>query len=303
MKTFRYDTSARWFKGNTHIHSVASDGGCTFSEIADLYAAAGFDFLFRTDHWVASDTPSDTGSYPLRWLDGIELDGCDATGAFFHVVCLGKVEGIDRDAGFETALRAAREQGALTVLAHPHWSGNSRSDCLRWQFDGVEVYNHVCRWLNGKSDGLIHWDAALMRDPLTLAFAADDAHMRPDDRGWNGGWIWINAPDCTAGAVMKAIRDGNFYSSCGPELRSIRFEEGELVVETSPVRFARLVGPGPNGRPAGSFDGDLIETIRFRVPEDWQYVYLEVEDAQGRRAWTNSLFKTDAPESQASSRG
>jgi len=31
----------------------------------------------------------------------------------------------------------------------------------------------------------------------------------------------------------------------------------------------------------------------MRVPDDWQYVYVEVEDDNGRRAWTNNLFVDD----------
>jgi len=290
MRPFRYSTSGRWFKGNTHIHSTASDGGKTLAELAELYASAGYDFLFRTDHWIASDAAADTTSYPLLWVDGIELDGHDATGAYFHVVCLGKVEGICRDDGFEAALRTARAQGAITILAHPHWTGNSLQDCLRWEFDGVEIYNHVCHWLNGKSGGLVHWDAALMRNPETLAFAADDAHLRPEHPGWNGGWIVVNARDRTAEAIIGAIRQGNFYSSQGPEMRAIALEDDLLTVQTSPVQFARLVGPGGNGMRLGSFEGPPVETIRFQVPRDWRYAYLEVEDIAGRRAWTNSLF-------------
>ena len=102
---FRYDTSGQWLKGNTHIHSTASDGGKTFAEIADMYAPAGYDFLFRTDHWVPSDAAGDGETYPLLWLDGIELDGEDTEGAYFHVVCLGKVKGVAREAGLVQAMK------------------------------------------------------------------------------------------------------------------------------------------------------------------------------------------------------
>jgi hypothetical protein len=57
--TFRYDTTKRWLKGNTHIHSNASDAGRSFGEIATIYAGGGYDFLFRTDHWVGSDVAAD----------------------------------------------------------------------------------------------------------------------------------------------------------------------------------------------------------------------------------------------------
>jgi len=120
----RYNTAGTWFKGNTHIHSTESDGGKTFPELAELYASAGYDFLFRTDHWVTSDTASDATAAPLLWIDGVELDGHDPTGAYFHIVCLGRLEGIQREDGLVGALEKAKAQGALLVMAHPHWSGN-----------------------------------------------------------------------------------------------------------------------------------------------------------------------------------
>ncbi len=286
----RYDTSGFWFKGNTHIHSQESDGGKTFLELADLYASAGYDFLFRTDHWVASDTKSDKTSYPLLWIDGIELDGHDRTGTYLHVVCLGKVENMVRENGFEESLRTAKEQGVITILAHPFWLGNSLDDFLRWEFDGVEIYNHVCHWVNGKSNGMVHWDAALMTHPETLALAVDDAHLKPEHPGWNGGWVMVNAPECSPDSILEAIRKGNFYSSCGPEIFSIVLDGNNLQVETSPVQFARLVGPHYMGLRLGSFEGDPIEKLSFQIPPQWKYCYLEIEDNRGRRAWTNSFF-------------
>jgi len=73
VPAFRYDTSGAWYKGNAHIHSTASDGGKTFPELAQMYAGEGYDFLVRTDHWVASDAEADAEEYPLVWLDGSVL--------------------------------------------------------------------------------------------------------------------------------------------------------------------------------------------------------------------------------------
>ena len=290
MKIFRYDTSGRWLKGNTHIHSTASDGGKTFPEIAELYSAAGYDFLFRTDHWAASDCAGDGADYPLLWLDGIEIDGQDQTGSSFHTVCLGRVAGIRKEEGFEAGLASARRQGAVLIAAHPFWMGNSFEDCLRWDFDGVEVYNHVCRWLNGKSGALPHWNAMLGKNPNTLAFSADDAHLSENHPGWNGGWIMVNAKHCAAEGIMESIRRGNFYSSCGPVIESISMEQNVLRLKTSPVQFARLAGSGSRGSRLGSFGGDRMTEINFEIPSDWEYAYVEIEDENGLRAWTNGLF-------------
>ena len=291
MRRFRYDTWGTWYRGNVHLHSTASDGQCAFRELAQLYADAGYDFLVRTDHWVASDTRKDTEAHPLLWLDGIELDGVDRTAALMHVLCIGRVEGIRPEDGLDEGIRQAREQGALCVLAHPTWSANGLDDTRRWDLDGVEVYNHVCSWLNGKSDGLAHWNHALRKKADTLAFAVDDTHRRPACDGWRGGWICVNAPDRRPDSLLQAMRRGNFYASCGPEIRDLRLEGGTLRLETSPVRFVRLAGPGPSGMRVGSWEGELRTETRLTLPGEWDYMYVELEDERGRRAWTNTLFR------------
>ncbi len=291
-KSFRYNTAGHWFKGNTHIHSIASDGEMSIPEIAELYSTAQYDFIFCTDHWVSSDVAK-TWNPPLLLLDGIELDGRDNTGAFFHVVCLGKTNGITQEEGFESAMQKAREQNAILVLAHPHWSGNSLEDANRWDFDGVELYNHVCRWLNGKSDGLTHWDAMLKKNPDTLGFSVDDAHLKPGHPGWNGGWIIVNASELSKEAIFSAIKHGNFYSSCGPEFKSITFDSKFLHIESTPVQFIRLVGPAYCGWRVGSFDGQLLTQASVEIPMDWTHIYIELEDKEGKRAWSNTLFVTD----------
>ena len=162
---------------------------------------------------------------------------------------------------------------------------------MRIQCDAVEVYNDVCRWMNGKGDGSVYWTAMLARNPDTLGFAADDAHLRPDHPGWNGGWIMVNAAALTRDAILAAIRAGNFYSTCGPEIHAIESDGAAVHVRTSPARTVRLVGPAWNWQRAGNLEGALMIEATLPLPPDWPYVWLEVEDAQGRRAWTNPLFR------------
>lgn len=286
---FRYNTHNNWYKGNTHLHSTASDGGKTSSELACMYAGAGYDFLFRADHWVSSAVAADDEDFSLLWMDGVELDGRDAGGVYYHVVCLGTFTGITREMGLLAAMASARAQGGLLILAHPQWTGNTFDDALRWNFDGVEVYNHVCHWLNGKGDGRAYWNAMLAKQPRTLGLACDDAHIRPEHPGWNGGWIVVNAQELSRPAIMDAIRAGNFYSSTGPDFHAITCQNSTITIQTSPVQFARFVGPAYRGKRIGGFEGHLFTEAVFDIPPDWAYAYLEIEDAQGHRAWTNVL--------------
>ncbi len=290
MATPRYLMMDAWFKGNTHIHSTASDGGWSFQQLADGYAGAGYHFLVRTDHWVPSAASGADGGNPLLWLDGIELDGFDDLGSFYHVVALGHFEGIQREMGFPAALAAVREQAGLLILAHPFWTGNAFEEARRWGFQGVEIYNHVCHWLNGKGDGLAYWHAMLANAPGTLGFACDDAHIRPEHPGWNGGWVMVQAAELSAKALMEGLRAGRFYSSTGPVFERIACDGERVTVVTSPVRFIRLVGPTSHGMRMGSFEDSLLCEATFDLPSDWPYAYVEIEDIGGRRAWTNTLM-------------
>ncbi len=303
MNRFRYQQSGRWYRGNTHLHSVASDGSKTFAELADLYSGAGYDFLFRTDHWVCSEVGNDVEASPLLWMDGIEIDGRDALGANYHVVCLGTLKGLDREIGFQAALDSARDQGSLLILAHPRWIGNSIEEALRHGFHGVEVYNNTCRQLNGKGSAGFHWDQMLKADPSALGLAADDVHFQPHCPEWKGGWIVVRAPRLDAISILRSIRDGNFYSSTGPSIHEISFNGQFVRVKTSPVKAIRLVGDGTNGDstgrlgnepgPNGSYETDsngLIVEASFALSDDWPYSYFEIEDEQEKTAWTNALF-------------
>jgi hypothetical protein len=287
----------RWFKGNTHIHSTASDGGKSFDELAAMYRRVGYDFLFRTDHWVCSTTSETAAPDELLWLNGNELDGCDHSGSAYHVICLGTVTDLDRQKlGLVGAMESARRQGAILILAHPLWMGNSLEDATRYAFHGVELYNHVCGGINGKSRSDAHAHAMLARNPSTLLLAADDTHLSHKHPGWNGGWIKIWAPERTRDAILAAIRNGAFYSSCGPDILGLECDGATLHVTTSPVRYIRLVGPSScSGRP-DTHDGTLITSASVRWPTDsnaWAYAFLEIEDADGKRAWTSNLLRRE----------
>lgn len=290
MSFFRYEGVTHWYKGQCHAHSIASDGAKTISELAEMYAAAGHSFLFVTDHWKRMDALRSPNGAPLLLLDGMEFDGCDRGGHYYHVVCLGRCEGISEKHDLEDAMQKAREQSCLLILAHPYWSGNDVADAIAHPFDGVEIYNHAAACDTGRSCGLLYWDKMLDHAPKTLGLAVDDIHATVTNSVWGGGWIAVAAKERTEKAILRAIAEGRFYASCGPEIQTIRREEGNLVLETSPVAAIRLVGPAWNAQRVVAREGSTITEARFVLPKGWPWMRVELEDIYGRRAWTNALF-------------
>jgi len=59
-----------------------------------------------------------------------------------------------------------------------------------------------------------------------------------------------------------------------------------------PTYGAHLIknGKGGQGICTGNYGGELIQDLTIPAPEEWPFVYFEIEDAAGRRAWTNNLF-------------
>lgn len=290
---FRYDCSGKWFKGNLHMHTTRSDGGLTLQEAASFYADAGYDFVCITDHMVPFVAGEHDDKRPLLVLDGVEIHGEDDRGVLFHAVCIGNVRGINVDMSFMEALEKARAQECFLIWAHPHWSSNLVADGLRHGFDGIEVCNYMSQIGQGKGIGSFHWDLILEKhDPDFLAFAVDDAHFFPGIPAEPGAWVMVNAPELSREAIMAAIRAGNFYSSTGPSFTSIAIEKGNrLVVETSPIVHARLIGPRELAKWRNALGKEPMTDTHFRIPADWSYARLEIEDAFGKTAWTNPLLK------------
>lgn len=289
---FRYDCSGEWFKGNIHMHTTLSDGGLTMPAAARFYAERGYDFIAITDHRVPFVGAESDDEFPLMVLDGIELDGEDDEGSYYHAVCIGNVGGVTPDMGFTQALEKARSQGSFLIWAHPHWSFNTVAEGMRHDFDGIEVYNSGSQIAYGNGYGTFHWDMILRERPGMLGFATDDAHFFEAAPLEGNGWIMVNAPEPSEEAIMASIREGNFYSSGGPEFKSITIESGNRVVaETSPVEHARLIGPLAKHKYKGAFDRDPMTHTHFRIPDDWAFARLEIEDSNGRTAWSNPLLR------------
>ncbi len=288
---FRYDCSGKWFKGNLHMHTSRSDGHLNLAEASAYYIERGYDFISITDHMVPFIGAELGDQLPIMILDGIELSGKDDQGSNCHVVCIGGVDGISKDMTLMEALEKARSQGSFLIWAHPHWSGNTVADVLRHEFHGIEVYNHLCEIAYGKGNGAFHWDSVLEQQPDMLGLATDDNHFHEGFPPQVGGWIMVNAPELSPEAIMASIRKGNFYSSCSPDFKSIYIEKGNRVVaETSPIVHARLIGPATKGKWRAEVDERNMTKTNFAIPDDWAFAHLEIEDAFGKKAWSNPLL-------------
>jgi len=98
----------------------------------------------------------------------------------------------------------------------------------------------------------------------------------------------VKAASLTLESLMNALRNGLFYSSNGPELFDVNFQDGFIRVKSSPARVISFIANTALGERFTAQDRPICEAdYKMRGLE--RYVRIEVEDEIGRTAWTNPI--------------
>jgi len=289
----------RWYRGNCHTHSTLSDCDETPERVVAAYEKAGYDFLVMTDHFRVHPDIRALLNGKILVINGIELHPPTekrAPAGPHHIVGIGvdatpPMERVEKRT-VSDAIRWVKRRGGIAIYAHPYWSGHDVEHMKEGRSAfGVEVYNHACEAMRGLGDSSIHLDQALTAGLPWRVFAVDDTHRMARDAF--GGWIMVKAQRLTEEAILAAIRRGQFYASAGPVLRSVSLRRGILSVVCSPVVKIAWHCEGPFGTVLHAVRRPLT---RARVPvsdgmKRSRYLRLEVTDAQGRKAWTNPIYR------------
>jgi hypothetical protein len=294
-----------WLRCALHAHTTNSDGELSPGELVRHYEAAGFDVLAITDHWVRTAQPPGDR---LLVLPGTELDAAlGRNGGYAHLLALG----IDADPeppaeefpGLPETAEWISASGGVPYIAHTYWSGLRPEEFeFCGEILGLEVYNAGCELEVGRGLASLHWDEVLERGRLCFGIATDDSHHPGYDSAL--AWVWARCRERSAEAVLTALREGSFYSSTGPEIRELAVDDETIEIRCSPARSVTLLAGRAKGarvNAGGSgyvYRGEILETdeageitaARLERPRRAPYGRLEIEDGQGRTAWTNPLW-------------
>ena len=283
-----FTADGQWFKGNLHTHTTESDGSMSPQDTADAYREAGYDFIAITDHEKVTDV-SGLSQNDFLVMPGTELGvGAAELGQPYHVVCLGVTQRPDpaQCGALGDVIAATRGLGGEAHVAHPYWSGLTCKDLLGHEhLLGIEVYNTTCDVSIGKGHSAVQWDDLLARGEAPLGLAVDDMHHHPSDS--MQGWIMLRAEALEQEAVMAALRAGRFYSSMGPNVRTVELSGDTLHVSCSPVARINFICAVSRGRCAFAEDGNTITEASLTLSGAEGYVRVECIDERGRMAWTN----------------
>lgn len=296
-----FDGPGRFFRGNLHTHSTRSDGRHPPATVCSTYRDAGYDFIALTDHFLPVYDFPVTDTRPFRDETFTTLLGAEVhvratgLGEAWHLLVVGLPPDFTPTLPDESAAALARRcaaAGAFVGIVHPAWYGLTAEDAAGIDSaHAVEIYNHTSAVKHDRGDGSSLLDQLLARGHRLHAFASDDAHFHIDDAF--GGWTMVKAQRLTPEALLEALKAGRHYSSQGPHIHAIQYDEAEVVIECSPATSVMALGRGSR---AADVHGDGLERaiLPLGAFKGCGYFRLVVRDAAGRRAWSNPLWLADA---------
>ena len=301
-------TALRWYKGNTHTHTLNSDGDSTPDEVVRWYREHGYQFLVLTDHnyltsvdglnalhgatdkflVVRGEEVTSSVSGKAVHVNGLNLDTLvkQSTAASVVAATQENVDGI-------------RKASGVPHINHPNFTwAMTADDLLQVQRTRLfEIFNghpQVNNEGGGGSPGLEEiWDRLLTSGRLMYGVAVDDAHhfRRPGDplaSGPGRGWIYVRSDRLESRAIVEAMERGEFYASTGVELASYQATTTSIALAIKPTAYSkyRVQFIGKGGRVLTE-STDPTATYTFKGDEG--YVRARVLESNGYMAWTQPV--------------
>jgi hypothetical protein len=286
----------RFWKGNIHTHSNASDGVRTPEEVCATYREAGYDFLALTDHFLAKYSFPIVDTRPFRThgfttILGAELHApATALGEMWHILAVGLPSDFAPTAAGETGPQLAARAiaaGAFVAIPHPGWYALTTADANSLEgAHAVEVYNHTSQLRTERGDGVYLADQLLAEGRRVTLIAVDDAHFVCPDAF--GGWVMVKARANEPDALLAALKAGQFYATQGPAIHDITWEEDSVEITCSPAASIMVLGRGSR---AAQSVAPFQTRARLSIAalRAGGFARVVVADAQGRRAWSNPI--------------
>jgi hypothetical protein len=163
-----------------------------------------------------------------------------------------------------------------------------------------EIYNghpQVNNLGGGGMPGLeAMWDDILSAGMVLFGIAVDDAHnfKTPGDKTKSTpghGWVMVRAANLSAGEILRALEQGDFYASTGVTLRDYSASGSEIKIDIAEDtqsqskytvqfigRWGKILKEVTTNPAVYAFQGEEL------------YVRAKVIESNGKAAWTQPVF-------------
>ncbi len=220
----------RLFKGDLHLHTLASDGVLTVGELAQRALRHGLDFLAITDHnqMVSADS--------LPRLPGMTLiPGIEWTHFRGHANFLGVDKPYDEPffanspEEVQARFQSARERGALITINHPFDElCPFQFDMNALPFDCLEIWNGPMRESNLRAAG--YWHALLTAGKKVPICGGSDYHRDHLFLMPGGPTTAVFALSASPADILAGLKQGHAYVAFAPNAPTLELTAGEALL-------------------------------------------------------------------------
>jgi len=279
------------YKVGLHIHTERSDGHLSYEDAIRHYKEHGYDCVAITDHWRWSENCT---FEEVTVLSGAEynIGGNNGGGSgVYHILGIGCTEEPDcaQTDSANDLVRKIHKKGGIAVLAHPAWSLNTPEMLIALEdVDMTEIYNTVstAHESDRPYSGLII-DMAASRGKIIPIDAADDSHYY-DGTDSCIAYVMVYAKSNSREDIMQALKSGDFYSTLGPYVDIKKDENGNVIINTSPVSkiavHSNIVWANEHVS-----RGEGLTSKVYTPKKGETFVRVEATDADGKTAFSNII--------------
>jgi hypothetical protein len=303
-------TTSRWYKGNTHTHTLKSDGDSSPDDVVRWYREHGYNFVVITDHNVLVGVDrlnADLGSAgEFLVIKGEEISDSTPQGKRIHVNGLDIDQLVMPQRGsnvievLQRNVDAVRAAGGVPHINHPNFDwAISPSDLAQVaNYRLLEIFNAhpaVNNVGDSRRPGVeTVWDVLLTSGQVVYGIAVDDAHHfktpnAPGAAGPGKAWVMVRAEQLSSDAILEALERGEFYASTGVEISELAVKPKRIIVTVNqqPATTYRVQFIGKNGR---LLKEGSSNPARYRIRGSEGYVRVKVIASDGKVAWTQPTF-------------
>lgn len=299
----------RWYKGNTHTHTLNTDGQDVPYDVAKWYREHKYNFVVITDHeYITKVEPLNdllgrTGSFLV--ISGQEVtdssegkpvhsNGLGLTKVVMPAKLSTKIETLQKN------IDNIRAAGGIPQLNHPNFGWALNASEIK-QLKGLrlmEIYNGHPMVNNmgggGQPSAEAIWDELLTAGMTIYAIGDDDVHQL-HSKGEaiealpGQAWIYVKARELTSAAILTAIDNGDFYASTGVELAGYKADKTEVSIKVKATNFSkyRIQFIGSGGK---ILQESLEPTAAYKIKGSEGYVRVKVLESNGKIAWTQPVM-------------
>jgi hypothetical protein len=299
----------QWYKGNTHTHTLNSDGDSTPDDVVRWYREHGYRFLVLSDHNFLTSVDGLNavhGAHDLFLVIRGEEVSDRADAKPIHINGLDVSTHVEPQHGSSVVdvvqrnIDAIRKAGGIPHVNHPNFEwAISADDLLRVERTRLfELYNgdHLVNNLGGGGiPGMEEvWDRLLSSGKVIYGIADDDAHVfkqpgNPDVPGPGRAWVVVRAERLAPRPIVEALERGDFYSSTGVELSDYQVTDKAITITVNqkPSSKYRIQFIGSHGRVLSE---TTASPAAYVFSGDERYVRAKIYESNGRVAWTQPVF-------------